>query len=138
MGSQDGLALRNGNSWKIFTTNENLSSAAVKALADDSQSNLWVGTDAGLNRLRDGQFTALHKKDGLPSEHISALYTDKDDNLWIGTSGGLARLSAGKLTQYTTRDGLSGNSIDYITEDAQTNLWLRLECRSHARFQSVT
>ncbi len=125
LGTQAGLALRVGDDFKIFTTRDNLSSDAIRALADDADGNLWVGTDGGgLNRFRDGQFSAFHKNDGLPSEHISALFDDKDGTLWIGTSSGLARLRAGKWTRYTTAEGLSGNSIDYLIDDDQDHLWI--------------
>jgi signal transduction histidine kinase len=125
LGTAGGLVLEDGERWKTFTTRDNLSSDAVTSLADDTEGNLWIGTDGGgLNRLRDGQFTAFHKKDGLPSEHISALCADKEGVLWIGTSSGLARLSKGAWTQYTRQTDLSGKSIDYLIEDTNDFLWI--------------
>ncbi len=126
LGTQKGLARRQAGEWKVFTTGDGLSSDEVRAIADDPQDNLWIGTKGGgLNCLRDGKFTALHKQDGLPSEDISSLYLDEEGVLWIGTfGGGLGRLQGGRLTRYTTRDGLVSNSIGHLVEDGQGYLWI--------------
>ncbi len=125
IGTQNGLAREDERGWKLFTTRDGLSSDAVRAIADDREGNLWVGTvGGGLNRLRDGQFTAFHKQDGLPSENISSLYVDADDVVWVGTGGGLARLHEGKWTRFTTREGLISNSVGYLVEDDQGDLWI--------------
>ena len=126
LGTQGGLVHWVGPSSKPLTTRHGLSADDVWALAEDGEGNLWIGTrGGGLNRLRDGQFTAFHKADGLPSEDISSLYADADGVLWIGTFGsGLARLHGGKWTRYTARDGLTGNSIGYLLEDGEGYLWI--------------
>ena len=126
LGTQGGLVHWVGPSSKPLTTRHGLSADDVWALAEDGEGNLWIGTrGGGLNRLRDGQFTAFHKADGLPSEDISSLYADADGVLWIGTFGsGLVRLHGGKWTRYTARDGLTGNSIGYLLEDGEGYLWI--------------
>ena len=125
VGTQNGLGCWNERQWKVFTTRDGLSANLVRAIADDSEGNLWVGTEReGLNRLRNSQFTTFRKKDGLPSDNISSLHVDDEGVLWIGTSGGLARLQAGKWTRYTKGEGLISNSIGYLLEDDQGYLWL--------------
>jgi len=126
LGSSDGLARRESQWWKRFTTADGLSADVVQALADDAEGNLWVGTvGGGLNRLRDDQFTIYRKTDGLPSDEISALLPDNDGTLWIGTFGsGLARFQKGRWTRYTTRDGLVSNSVTYLIEDDEGSLWI--------------
>jgi len=125
-GSQAGLVRFNGNTTKLFTLTDGLSSDDVRAIADDRGGNLWVGTrSAGLNRLRDGKFTAFHQPDGLPSEEISSLYVDAEDALWVGTLGsGLARYRDGKWTRFSMKDGLVSNIIGYVIEDAAGYLWI--------------
>jgi signal transduction histidine kinase/streptogramin lyase len=102
-----------------------LSSATIQAMVDDADGNLWVGTSAGLNRYRDGKFTAVRDEKTAVGEDITALLLDADGTLWIGTRGwGLGRLRQGKWTHYTTEDGLASDSIGYLVEDNQTNLWM--------------
>ncbi len=126
-GTQNGLARRDGQSWKVFTTRDGLSENTIRAIAEDADGKLWVGTESGgLNFFKARKFISYQQaENGLPGNDISALYLDKDDVLWVGTFGhGLARLQHGRWTRYSTRDGLASNSIGYIIEDDAGNLWI--------------
>ena len=124
-GTGEGLWQGDGHGWTLLTTSNGLSSDDVRAVIDDAEGNIWIGTaDGGLDRLHDGKMVSFHKSDGLPSEHISSLYLDEQGVLWVGTSGGLARLQGGKWTAYTTGNGLASDSVQYILDDGQGNLWL--------------
>ncbi|MEP6663116.1 MAG: two-component regulator propeller domain-containing protein, partial [Verrucomicrobiota bacterium] len=126
LGTQGGLALLETNRWKIFTTKDGLSSNLIRAIADDSEGNLWIGTErGGLNCWRDGKFTSFRQTDGFPSDNISSLYVDAQNVLWIGTSGsGLVRFRAGQWTHYTKNNGLISNGLGYIVEDNLDCLWI--------------
>lgn len=124
-GTREGLWQGDGHGWKLLTTSDGLSSDDVRAVMDDADGNIWIGTaDGGLDRFRDGKIVSFHKSNGLPSEHISSLYMDEQGVLWVGTSGGLGRYQGGKWTAYTTTNGLASDSVQYILEDGQSNLWL--------------
>jgi signal transduction histidine kinase/ligand-binding sensor domain-containing protein len=124
VGTQGGLESWNGTEWQTFTTNDGLSANIVRAIADDTAGNVWVGTeDGGLDLLRDGKVSSFQKTNGCAN--ISCLYLDNSGVLWVGTIGnGLLRFSGGEWKHYTTRNGLAGNSIDYIIEDGQGFLWI--------------
>lgn len=126
VGTQGGLARWDEKDWKVFTTRDGLSANLVRAIADDSAGNLWIGTErGGLNRFRDGKFTAFRQSNGFPSDNISSLYVDAENVLWVGTfSSGLVRFQNGKWTHYTIRDGLLSNGIDYLIEDDQGCFWI--------------
>jgi signal transduction histidine kinase len=119
---EQGLYCR--DSGKVFTSREGLCANAVQALVDDAQSNLWIGTKAGLNVLRAGQLAAFHKTNGLPSEDVLSLYVDAENILWVGTSGGLARFDGTHWTRYTKDDGLKSNRIGYLAEDGEHYVWI--------------
>jgi signal transduction histidine kinase/ligand-binding sensor domain-containing protein len=124
-GSRGGLAFMEGDRLKAYSRASGMSADSVKAIADDPDGNLWVGTEnGGLNCFRDGKFTIYRQSDkGLPSDNISALWCDADGVLWVGTSAGLARLEKGRWTRYTTHDGLGSDSINYFVEEGD-NLWM--------------
>lgn len=127
VGMKDGLARWNGKTWKLFTTREGLTSNSVRALAEDKQGNLWIGTDGGgLNCFHDEKFTSHRAVEGgLPSDFVTALLADAEGALWVGTSGGgLARWHDGKWSHFTKRDGLAGNNITYLIEDGAGFLWI--------------
>jgi ligand-binding sensor domain-containing protein/signal transduction histidine kinase len=125
VGTPNGLACWDGMSWRGYTTADGLAPGAVRAIADDAEGNLWIGTQGGgLNQLREGRFTAFRKNDdGLPSDNITSLLVGRDGALWVGTSSGLARFKDGKLTRFTSADGLASNGIAYLTEDGDY-LWI--------------
>jgi ligand-binding sensor domain-containing protein/signal transduction histidine kinase len=126
VGTEGGLARLKDHEWKVYTTEDGLSADVVRAIAEEPQGPLWIGTvGGGLNRLAHGEFTSFHKQHGMPSEDVSSLYLDSDGVLWIGTFGsGLARLEDGEWTHYTTRDGLLSNSIGPMIEDGEQHLWI--------------
>jgi ligand-binding sensor domain-containing protein/signal transduction histidine kinase len=126
VGTEGGLGRLQDQTWTVYTTQDGLSADVIRALADDPDDALWIGTvGGGLNRFENGHFTSFHKQHGLPSEDISSLYVDSEGVLWIGTFGsGLARLEAGRWTHYTLRDGLVSNSIGTIIEDHQQHFWI--------------
>jgi ligand-binding sensor domain-containing protein/signal transduction histidine kinase len=126
-GTQNGLATFDGQKWKLFTMNDGLSENIVRAIAEDSGGNLWVGTESrGLNFFKGGKFTTYRKgENGLPGDDISCLYEDRDGVLWVGTSGhGLARFQNGRWTRYAGTNGLASDSISYIAEDDAGYLWI--------------
>jgi ligand-binding sensor domain-containing protein/signal transduction histidine kinase len=143
-GGQDGLAGFGGSVWKIFSTAAGLPKNAVRALADDAQGNLWIGTEGGgLFRLRDGKISAAR----APVKDVSSLAVDRDGVLWVGTSGhGLAWLKDGHWNLCSTvRGGLNSDSIGYLLDDEAGNLWLgsyegllRVEKKSLADFAAGT
>jgi ligand-binding sensor domain-containing protein len=52
-----------------FRRSDGLSSDFVQCLHLASDGTLWIGTFNGLNRLKDGRFVAITKKQGLPERH---------------------------------------------------------------------
>ncbi len=142
-GGQNGLASFDGQDWKIFSPAEGLPPSPIRALADDVNSNLWLGSDsAGIFRLREGKISPAD----APVKDISCLLADRDGVLWAGTFGhGLARLAQGRWRVYSSRDGLMGDDIGYLIEDDFTNLWvgsyeglLRVEKKSLAELAAGT
>jgi hypothetical protein len=68
---------------------------------------LWVGTDAGLIRYRDGQQTKYRIGNDPNPYMILALFSDRDGNLWIGTrQRGLLKLRGEAISVYDASDGL--------------------------------
>lgn len=121
-----GLALLDANhTLTSFGTEQGLSRTSVRALLRDRDGNLWVGTDSGLNRYRDGKFAVLTRADGLTHNVIVSLVEDADGAIWIGTDGGgLNRWLKGTLTSFTSQQGLSNDSILAMFEDREGSLWI--------------
>ncbi len=107
-------------------------SSAFRAIAEDQQGTLWLGTyDDGVYRFDpDKRQSRAYKYDpntpgSLSSNHVNATYVDTSGTVWIGTQRGLNRFSGGNsFTAYFRSDGLADNDVRGILEDAAGNLWI--------------
>ncbi|MFC4654635.1 MULTISPECIES: diguanylate cyclase [Rheinheimera] len=84
---------------KHWTSADGLSSNSVRAVSQDLQGYIWVGTSYGLNRFDGQQFVTYSSKTirQLPSNSINQLLLDTSGYLWIGTKAGLAGVDPGSL-----------------------------------------
>ncbi len=120
----DGLLRIEGDHVARITTKDGLSHDNVLGLSEDREGALWIGTRAGLDRLKDGRFTVFRQRDGLATDAVEATYRDRDDTLWITTRHGLTRLKDGRFTTYTANDGLFANFVHSLVEDRAGYLWM--------------
>lgn len=99
--------------------------AAILAILDDSDGNLWLGTDMGLRRWSGGVMRTYGPKDGRAEETVLKLWEDGQHALWMGTlAGGLVRLRDGDFTTYSREEGLPSDFVRTITEDPQGDIWI--------------
>src|SRR6187399_2282645 len=88
----------------------------VRAIQEDLEGNLWVGTEGGLSVLAKGD-SIFHtfefspgSADGLPNNFILDLFLSSSGKLWIGTGKGLCellpegRIAKSKFRTYTYVD----------------------------------
>ncbi|CUN90037.1 ligand-binding sensor domain-containing protein [Clostridium disporicum] len=100
---------------KNYTSDDNnndLTYDTINCIQGDGNGNLWIGTNAGLNKfnIETETFTNYSKKDGLANDYINSLLIDDEGNLWIGTNNGLSKfnIKKQKFTNYSEADGLQG------------------------------
>jgi signal transduction histidine kinase/CheY-like chemotaxis protein len=72
---------------------------------EDEQKTLWIGSPAGLVRLRDGIFTTFGFEAGIDSA-VEQITGDLRGNLWLGTESGILRVARAELDAYP----VAGNS----------------------------
>ncbi|MEM1041433.1 MAG: ATP-binding protein [Bacteroidota bacterium] len=97
----------------------------VWSVYEDPGGALWIGTEGGLSRFDQGQFTNFAVGDGLPSSRIIAVRGTQDGTLWAGThSAGLVQYASGQFSTYTTDDGLPSPSVYALYEDRSGTLWI--------------
>jgi signal transduction histidine kinase/DNA-binding response OmpR family regulator len=96
MGHNHGLTYWNPETGKIVNINHNdgLPSDFVKAVIEDDNRQMWVGTVNGIARINLSQspfsVVSYKKDDGLISNDINdrAMYKSRNGNLLVGTPGG--------------------------------------------------
>jgi signal transduction histidine kinase len=74
----------------------------LRSLYLDRDGAVWVSSDMGLSRVKNGRVATLTVKNGLPCDGIEWLVEDDDRALWVGTRCGLVRLARADLAAWVT------------------------------------
>ena len=89
---------------------------SILSLYEDSNHNLWIGTDGDglfLYNLENKTFKAFAKEVGLNQETVASIIQSNDGNLWVAGNRGLSKLDNNyKFTNYTVNDGLLSNDFN--------------------------
>jgi ligand-binding sensor domain-containing protein/two-component sensor histidine kinase len=115
--------------YAVTTWNENdgLPAGRIRAIEQDTDGYLWLGTDAGLVRFDGVRFSAWSSLGDarLPVGAVTALLHTRDAALWVGVSGGtpLGRIKDGKLSLFGERDGLGASYVLSLLEDSHGTIW---------------
>ncbi len=104
--------------YKHDTSNLNsISSNAINWIFQDSDENIWVTTENGLNMFipETNSFKPYRKRDGFPSNVFYSIIEDTNNHLWISTSNGLVDFNPknDELTNYTKGNGLLSDQFNY-------------------------
>ncbi|MEM6647355.1 MAG: two-component regulator propeller domain-containing protein, partial [Bacteroidota bacterium] len=88
--------------------------------------SLWLGTNAGIAHVINGEVVSVYTPDdGLSSPFITAITTALDGNVWIANyDGGLDRLADGVISSLTADDGLPGAPIISFHVESDGTMWM--------------
>jgi signal transduction histidine kinase/CheY-like chemotaxis protein/ligand-binding sensor domain-containing protein len=108
----------------------------VMSIAEDTQGNIWVGTENGGLSVLNSQTKSFSNfkqdqvdRNSLNNNSIHAVYKDRSGNMWLGTYAGginLYNQNANKFVHYRHNAGnsLSNNQVLDLFEDSGKNLWV--------------
>jgi ligand-binding sensor domain-containing protein/signal transduction histidine kinase len=102
-----------------FSRADGLSNDNVWSLFEDREHNLWVGTQDGLNCIRDGTITTLNRHEGFASANVDALAAGPTGGVWVSTSAGINRIDSGHRESY-----LKGTRAKALFADRENGLWV--------------
>ena len=101
-----------------FSRVDGLSNDNVRSLFEDREHNLWIGTQDGLDSIRDGGVTTLNRREGVASDNVDALAAGPDGIVWASTSNGIDRIDSGHIELY-----LKGTAGKALFTDRENTLW---------------
>jgi PAS domain S-box-containing protein len=87
-----GLLRLQNERFTAYTTKEGLSNDVVESLFADEY-GLWVGTESGLNLVRNGTITVLPLKFDVLMTDLFQILKDDGGHLWLSSNQGLAQLN---------------------------------------------
>jgi ligand-binding sensor domain-containing protein len=127
--TRDGLLRVAGGRPELMGRAEGLPDEHTRALAEDSDGNLWIGTEAGgLVRLRNGRAVVYGRAQGLTHDVIWTVTEGRDGTVWVGTDGGgLNRLRDGRAQPATAEPDVVHENVFALLEDRSGRLWFSTE-----------
>ncbi len=104
--SQNGLFRYALGRFERYAPADGLPGARVPAIARGADNGLWIGTDAGLVRLKQPRVTVYTQRDGLGGDFVGGIFQDVEGSVWAETGRGLTRFVNGAFKVLTANDGL--------------------------------
>ncbi len=123
--------------WSSSVRVNSVSDDHILSLYLDNESDLWVGTNKGIDRFDRTTRSFINyrheprSESSLSYDVVTAIFQDKGDVLWVGTGGaGLNKYvrAQEQFYNYQHQDenpfSLSGNSISSIYVDQRGHIWI--------------
>ena len=125
-GTSVGLFVREGEQWRAATDNPVLQNSPITMLFQDSERSLWVASNAGLGRLRDGVLTeVIPEKNPAAFTGVLTAFEDRERNLWLGSQWqGLARLWNGSTRRLSVAEGLQDRLVWSVARAPDGRTWV--------------
>lgn len=117
---KDGSAIRRLNH---YSTAAGLNSIGANTIAKNKD-EIWVGTNNGINILKNSKLTSFIGNSRLGNKNIGSLYADSHNDVWIGTVGGYGRIFGDNLFFMTQDDGFINDEVQSIIEDKKGRIWM--------------
>lgn len=91
------LYFKDGRILKSYTSADGLGKGRVNDFRIESDGTLWITTEGGLSRLKNGKLVTLTTKGGLPCDRTHWSIEDDFHFVWVYTACGLLRISRDDL-----------------------------------------
>ncbi len=108
---------RNGQVTTFSKAADGLPSDNISCLFVDDAGVLWVGTSAGLGRIKDGKCVALAGRLGFAVRSIDYIIQDGEGNLWLGSNAGVLRVRLQDLNQLASDPAATAMVRSYGTAE---------------------
>ncbi|SFS92869.1 Two component regulator propeller [Zhouia amylolytica] len=114
-----------------FTSQHGVGGSAVRAIIEDKEGTIWLGTSEGLTSYNGKSFTNYTVTDGLANDEVWTLAIDKSGTLWVGTVGGVSTFDGNQFETFKVdkakvsdpKPMLSENRISDILIDLNDHIW---------------
>ena len=125
-GTSLGLMVRDGEQWVAASDNPVLQMSPTTMLFQDSDRSLWMASNAGMARLRDGVLTeVIPEKNPMAIKGVIAAFEDRERNLWLGSQwAGLTRLWNGSTRRLSIAEGLSEPLVWSVSRAPDGRTWV--------------
>ncbi|MGQ9620293.1 MAG: ligand-binding sensor domain-containing protein [Bacteroidales bacterium] len=112
----------------------------VRAIEEGISGAIYIGTNNGLVRWHNNNYSYVKKADGLPDNNITSLRFDSRQRLWVGTEVGrdVAWLdNNGTIHKVNLMTGTDSLRIRDIFEDRRGHIWFATNKNGLIRYDGV-
>lgn len=97
----------------------------VRKIFQDSQLNLWFGTESGLFVYNGEELVFISELTDEIGRGVTVkdIVEDKLGRIWVGHSGGLSCIENGRVINYYQSNGLISNDVWTIEADSSGRIW---------------
>lgn len=97
----------------------------VRNIFQDSQLNLWFGTESGLFVYNGEELVFISELTDEIGRGVTVkdIVEDKLGRIWVGHSGGLSCIENGRVINYYQSNGLISNDVWTIEADSSGRIW---------------
>jgi ligand-binding sensor domain-containing protein len=140
IGTNNGLYMRDGETWTVYNKNNSILSKSVQSMAFDSSNRLWCGTSGGGLFCFDGTQWSNYttSNSSIPSNYVGLVTVDNNDILWLNCRDprypdkmgseyglGLTRFDGNACTTYNHNNSpLPSDCFWDVQVDADNRLWI--------------
>lgn len=96
----------------------------IRALLEDPDGTLWVGTSGGLYRKSGETLKRFGHENGLPRDYVMSLHRAQNGRIWVGTANGLGYIENGRAGALNIRRFEDAEDVFGFSEDADGTLWI--------------
>ncbi|MGZ4059619.1 MAG: two-component regulator propeller domain-containing protein [Bacteroidia bacterium] len=113
--------------FSYFTENEGLRNNSVRAINEDIQGNIIVGTIQGISKITPSGI--IQKLNIAKEENIAftSIISDNKNNLWLASNEGVFKYNGYAYRNYREKNGLPSNNIYSAFQDREGNFWFGTE-----------
>jgi ligand-binding sensor domain-containing protein len=111
---------------KTYTIDDGLLNNEIRAIYNDPNSSIWIGSGSGAAWLEDYQFKVDSREINPVVNGVSTIYKDSKSNIWFGGLNEFHSYKEGLYKTYSIVDdlGLNGRVVFSFHEDSNQNLWV--------------
>jgi signal transduction histidine kinase/ligand-binding sensor domain-containing protein len=118
-----GLLRYHNGAFRAYSAAQGLSNEFVRAVHEDRNGTLWVGTDDGLFRMEGDRLRRVDGSGRTPALAVHSIVEDRAGNLWVGGST-LLRIRGDDCKEFHLEGGGSANRVKTILETSDRVLWV--------------
>lgn len=125
LGTQDGINRFDGKNIQVYLSGASGESTNVQGIAEDSASNLWIGSHKGLYKYirKSDKFIKPVKKNSFGNKSVH-VFSDRKKRIYLLSENGLYRIENNKIKLLTAELTYSKSQFNnFLAESLEGDFW---------------